>query len=464
MILMNQKITRKMNKTLWKICLPVPVPFLFLVACSTGGSDRAVRTEMMKWHDGKRAAISITYDDNSINQFRVALPLMEQKGLKGTFFINTGFIPGSRFHARYIGRPVEEIIAETATIPTGPENLFERASAVPYLGFPDLGRAQDRAGEAVDDGNIERACRIIDETYKKARAGKAVPKRSTSEPAKANGSENSGNNRITWDEIREFAGRGQEFACHTISHPRLAVLDEVNMRWELEKCGEEILNQLGPEHTFSCECPFGTEDERVMEVAWQIYPALRNRMPHPWLEELNRSSRRFPGASEKTYVQWQRGPLSGTSLETMNGWIDTCLQHDHIWLVLVIHGVDGIGWEPLNGDTLDSYFNTISSHGQELWVAPFREVTKYIRERMSGTLKTTAKRRQIVVELGHELDLELYNLPLTLRTYIPDRWEQITISQAGEELNHLSGSDDSGKFIQYRALPNTGPILIEPMR
>ena len=459
-----------MIKTLGKISLPVTASFLFMVACSTGGSEGAVRTEMMKWQDGKRAAISITYDDASINQFRIALPLMEQKGFKGTFFINTGFIPGSRFHARYIGRPVEEIIAETATIPTGPENLFERASAVPYLGFPDLSQAQERAGEAVDDGNIERSCRIIDEAYKKARAGKAAPARSIQGSAEANGSAEasgsgySGNNRITWDELREFAGRGQEFANHTISHPRLAVLDEVNMRWELEKCREEILNQLGPEHTFSCECPFGTENERVMEVALQIHPALRNRMPHHWLEELNRSSRRFPGASDKTYVQWQRGPVSSTSLETMNGWIDTCLQHDDIWLVLVIHGVDGIGWEPLNSDTLDSFFNTISSHGQDLWVAPFRDVTKYMRERMSGTVKTTIKGRQITVELGHELDRELYNLPLTLKTTIPHRWEQIAISQAGEELDHQSGNDDSGKFVQYQARPNLGPVLISARR
>jgi hypothetical protein len=87
-----------------------------------------------------------------------------------------------------------------------------------------------------------------------------------------------------------------------------------------------------------------------------------------------------------------------------------------------------------------------------------------MRERMSGTVNTTIKGRQITVELGHELDRELYNLPLTLKTTIPRRWEQIAISQAGEELDHQSGNDDSGKFVQYQARPNLGPVLISARR
>jgi hypothetical protein len=33
--------------------------------------------------------------------------------------------------------------------------------------------------------------------------------------------------------------------AHTVTHPRLAVLDEVNMIYELEKSKEEIRNKLG---------------------------------------------------------------------------------------------------------------------------------------------------------------------------------------------------------------------------
>ena len=36
-----------------------------------------------------------------------------------------------------------------------------------------------------------------------------------------------------------------------VTHPRLVALDEVNLHYELEKSSEEILEQLGPKHTFS---------------------------------------------------------------------------------------------------------------------------------------------------------------------------------------------------------------------
>ena len=58
-------------------------------------------------------------------------------------------------------------------------------------------------------------------------------------------------------------------------------------------------------------------------------------MPAPYLDELNRSSQRQPGASDKEYVQWQRGPVTSINMETMKSWVDTCLAHNNIWLVLV---------------------------------------------------------------------------------------------------------------------------------
>ena len=50
-------------------------------------------TEITKWQFGKTGAISLTYDDATINQFRKALPIMDTLGLKATFFINTADIP-----------------------------------------------------------------------------------------------------------------------------------------------------------------------------------------------------------------------------------------------------------------------------------------------------------------------------------------------------------------------------------
>jgi peptidoglycan/xylan/chitin deacetylase (PgdA/CDA1 family) len=244
--------------------------------------EETFKTEILKWPDGKKAAVSLTYDDGTYNQFHVALPIMEEYGMRGTFYINTGEIPSSQTRAKFIGRDPKVIIAETASIPTTAENIFERASLIRFLDMPGAVSYHDRSGAAFEQGRKEQAYQLLDEGFAKARelnVSELVYPKIIDGPM------------IDWDEIRRYAQNGHEFGVHTISHPRLAVLDEKNLLFELEACRDEIERELGKEQLFSAECPFGTEDERVMEYALEMFPALRNRMPEPYLEEINRSGK-----------------------------------------------------------------------------------------------------------------------------------------------------------------------------
>src|SRR5262245_42193167 len=91
------------------------------------------RTEITKWQDGKDACISLTFDDSSINQFRVDIPLLNERGIPGTFFIIAGGIQGSKYQPTFVGRPMMEIIRESATTPTNEQNALERLSLLNYL-------------------------------------------------------------------------------------------------------------------------------------------------------------------------------------------------------------------------------------------------------------------------------------------------------------------------------------------
>ena len=91
------------------------------------------QTTITKWKDDKKGAVSITYDDGNRNQFKYMLPVMERLQIPATFYIITGPIIGSRYPTKFIGRPVQEIMKETESIPTNANNYFERASAAKYL-------------------------------------------------------------------------------------------------------------------------------------------------------------------------------------------------------------------------------------------------------------------------------------------------------------------------------------------
>jgi len=426
------------------------IAVLFLAAACTNESENVGKTEITRWQHGKRGAVSVTYDDGSINQFRKALPLMNAVNIPGTFFINTSQIPGSQYEGRFIGRPVNEIIKETAKVPLNKDNFFERASAARFLGYKGTSEYQTRAGSAYDGGKVEEAYKIIEELYGKVRNGGFQRE---SKPGSA-----SDTGRITWDDIRTYARQGHEFASHMVTHPYMAVLDEPNMLYELEKSRDEIMDKLGPEYTFSAECPYGTENERVMEYAHKVYPALRNRMPETFLEELNRSSKADPKASDKEYVQWQRGATTKTPLPMMKSWVDTTASDDNIWLVLVIHGVDGIGWEALSGETLEEYFGYIKSKDNELWTATFGDVAKYMRERMNSHIESNVTGTSITVSLSHSLDKKMYHLPLTLKTYVPSKWVEVNIKN-GETVSKVQTlQDEKGSYVLYQAYPD-GSIL-----
>jgi peptidoglycan/xylan/chitin deacetylase (PgdA/CDA1 family) len=413
------------------------------------------QTEITEWQYGKTGAVSITYDDGSINQFRKALPVMERLKLPATFFVITGGIPGSKYHGKFIGRPVKIIIDESATIPTNQQNFFERCSAAGYLGYKGTITYHTKAAGLYDSGKKEQAYKLIDELYEKVRKGDFKPGyQPCDEVLQEKGS--------TWDDFRRDAAKGYEFASHSITHASMPALDSANIVYELKKSKEEIREKMGAKYTFSAEVPYGYEDARVMKIAYKIYPALRNRMPEPWLKEIDRASRLTPGTTDKDYIQWQRGATTKTPLPLMESWVDTAAAKNNTWLVLVIHGVDNLGYEAMPSKMLDEYFEYIKKRDNKLWIATFGDVTKYMREREYATLENDQKNGKIIVSLDHWLDHSLYNLPLTLKTYVSADWEKVQVQQ-GKRMQQVKVADDEkGKFVLYQALPGGTNIILSP--
>jgi len=437
----------------WSRCFVVAGLMLCSVRSLLG---QVGKTEITKWQYGKNGAVSLTYDDGSINQFRVAVPIMDSFGFPATFFIVTSQIPGSQYHGTFIGRPTKAIIEETATVPTNKENFFERASAIAFLGYQGTADYHTRAGETYDEGkDFAKAYRIIDDAYAKVGQGAFKPA-----PAR----EPSGNqeNAITWEELVALAKRGYEFASHTVTHPRVAVLDDSNLIYELEKSRQELFDHLGFKHTFSVECPYGTEDSRAVDFALQRFQAARNRMPDSFVEDLDRASTADPALSRKDYVRWQRGALTKTPMELIKSWVDTAATHENIWLVFVSHGVDGIGWEPKTHQEIKEYLEYIKSEEALLWIATFQDVTKYMRERAHGDVRSYRDDDSFSVVLRDDLTDLSYDLPLTLKTYVPIDWRVVEVRQ-GRRTARAEVIHDQGRgYVLYQAVPNAEVVRLIP--
>ncbi len=418
------------------------------------------RTEIAKWQDGKQACVSITYDDSSLNQFRIAVPLMNERRLPGTFFVITGGIQGSKNGPTFVGRPIMDIIHESENVPTTSENLLERISMLNYLQtirrVPELkGFSAQSLSRFLQQGNVAEVAKVIDP--------RLAALRQTGATYVAGSGKLSAEGRSrarTWDDLRRCAAEGHEIANHTISHPFMPALDEANIVYELEKANEDILEQMGPKHTFTAEIPYGIDDKRVSQIITSRFPVARNWVTDDFVEGFMRGNWRDPTQSKKEYVQWQRGIASRTTREMIKGWIDTSNEHG-IWLVLVIHGIEGIGYEPVTTDTLRNCFDDIVDHQRTMWAATYQDGVKYTRERMNSSVKTNLSGDAIEVTVTHSLDKKLYDLPLTARTALPADWKLVRFKQ-GSDVRWLPiHREGDSTYVTYRIAPDGTAATLE---
>ncbi len=426
-------------------------------------------TSIATWQFGKRAAISLTYDDSTINQFRVALPIMKSLGLPATFFVITGAIPGSQYHAKFVGPPVSDIVASTKSVPTNAKNFYQRASALRFVGYKGVNKYFMDAGDEYAKGDVEAAYHLIDKAYALVRSGTA-----TREPVSEQVRDyvlrfgqstysESGANRfaeVTWEQLKKYQSEGFEIGSHTISHPYMSILDDANIAYELTASKQELMEKLGKSAAFSAEIPFGISNKRAVGFGLRTYQALRNWMPEPYLTEINRGDRQNPLDATTDYVQWQRGPLTKTPMSLMKSWVDTAVRSDNIWLVLVFHGIEGVGWEPLSGAEIKEYFSFIKENDQNAWVATFQDVAKYMRERESSSVRSKLDGSSVVVKLSGTLDRSTYDLPLTLKTRVPSSWGAVKVLQGKKAVTVQAHADGQDKYAVYQAVPDGTTILL----
>ena len=154
-------------------------------------------------------------------------------------------------------------------------------------------------------------------------------------------------------------------------------------------------------------------------------------------------------------MKWQRGPLPKTSVAEMIGWVDKSLATG-TWLVLVIHGVEGIGYQPVPAANLRAYFDYMTANEDRLWVATFRDAGKYARERMASKVATTQSGDVVEVTVTHSLDPKRYNLPLTARTSVPAQWTSVDFTQGKTTLTLPVRQEGGSSFVLYRIAPNGG--------
>ena len=243
---------------------------------------------------------------------------------------------------------------------------------------------------------------------------------------------------------------GHEIGSHTERHPDLTTLTPAEMQDEIVGSKTVIDAQITSQKCVSFDYPSGTYNNSVVSIVQNRYIAARGVDCY-----LNSEPFQFYTLGGCEIGDGADGTYTLAQMET---WADAAQQQKQ-WLVVIFHGVDGIGWEPLPIDTITAYLDYLKA--KNLGVRTLGAMVKYIRERAAATLSVVSSSSdQIVLSLTDTVDDTIYSEPLTIRSEVPSSWALVDVQQGSSIITVASAVEGTTTAIYYNAIPDRGLITV----
>lgn len=191
-----------------------------------------------------RPVVAITFDDGYEDNHRCAAPILEQAGLRGTFYVATGFVDqGLLWYDR-----------AALLVRLAPTQALTDAAAAIGMAVPvhSTNSAADRVDAWVEGlKRVPTAARRrwLELVGAQVGAAAALPGQDRFAPMQP-------------EQLRQLAARGHEIGSHTVQHEILPLLDDAALRHELTASRERLREWLGTDVPGFCY-PNGSYDARV---------------------------------------------------------------------------------------------------------------------------------------------------------------------------------------------------------
>jgi peptidoglycan/xylan/chitin deacetylase (PgdA/CDA1 family) len=234
---------------------------------------------------------------------------------------------------------------------------------------------------------------------------------------------------ISWQRLKEMAGRGHEIGNHSWSHPNLRELDGTKLDEEVNKAYRRIAEKIGTPPLTFCY-PGNSWDNRVLEVVVRNHVAARDRLV----------------------------PYGGKTFTTAkaNAFIDEAITRGQP-MVAMIHGIT-TGYEPFtSADVLENHLRYVKSRQDRIWVDTFANVSRYTQERDAAKLTSTQSPGAAAFTLECSLDPKRFDYPLTV--VIPVK--NVTDVQAKRQgVARLLPVEIRADRIVIQAAPSPQPVMV----
>jgi peptidoglycan/xylan/chitin deacetylase (PgdA/CDA1 family) len=229
--------------------------------------------------------------------------------------------------------------------------------------------------------------------------------------------------RISWDLVREAAADGHEIANHALTHPHFSsiALDTIAKESVLSN---ELLNKYIPsQRVITHAYPFGDgggntdKDKSIRKTVARYFIGARatQNKPYPY------NKYDFAAANDDYYNVNSQMITDSASFNGFGRYLDETIAIGG-WFSPTYHGVAD-GWIITPAAVFENHLKELDKRKASLWVAPFKNVVQYHKERNSARLilvSKTATSWQLALSdtLSNRAD---WDQPLTINLHVSGR-------------------------------------------
>ena len=212
--------------------------------------------------------------------------------------------------------------------------------------------------------------------------------------------------RMTWAQLKDMANKGHEISNHSWSHKKMSRLPLERIKEEIEKNDSAIFANIGIRPVTYCY-PYNYKPDTIFQVASKNRVGTRVR-------------------------QFSMGGWKSSS-QRFTKWLEDLIKNEE-WGVAMTHGIN-YGYDAFKSpDLFWEHLDEVKSLSDKIWIATFRQVASYIKEREKIQLKVSGRKDGLVITPELKLDKKLFAESLTM-VLKGQKVENVSVIQKRKQLS-----------------------------
>lgn len=244
-----------------------------------------------------------------------------------------------------------------------------------------------------------------------------------------------------WAEWQTVVDMGHEIASHTINHPDLTTISSEQL-WREVVLSKSFIEQNITNTRIQTFCyPGGAYNQNVIDLIEDHYLGARG-VPDGQLVPESHSP-----VNPYTIIPVPFG--TNERISDMNQLIEDATETGG-WLVEMIHGIEADGYEPVPLTNFVSHLDYLVTRQDDVWVAPFGRVIKYIQERDVVTpVVTQVSDLNFSILLESVLNAEVFDEPLTVKISVPADWVDVNVVVDDDNFIVHTDEEDGHRYFLF---------------